>query len=247
MVRSADPDGQPSMPMVATPHPSPGRMLRDEINRVECRRTRRTVSGVAFQSGEGIVLREVWRGRVFEARPTTVVQDEPAQTMLLLPGGVRCGLPIGADGRELRLPDRPWRLEIRPRGPEPFLSFAWPDTPYSVLLWTTSDDRKVWYVNLQDPLTRTPLGFDTIDHALDVVIELDRSAWRWKDEEELAEAVRNGLFTPEEAAEFRSWGERAIDRIASREPPFDQDWTGWRPDPAWHHPRLPDGWDVLPG
>lgn len=189
------------------------------------------------------MLREVWRGRVFEARPTIVVQDDPEQTMLLLPGGVRCGLPIGADGRELRLPDQPWRLELRPRGDRPILSFAWPDTPYSVLLWTAEEDRRVWYVNLQDPLMRTPIGFDTVDHALDVVVELDRSSWRWKDEDELAEAVDDGLFTPAEASDFRAWGERAVERIVSNEPPFDRNWDRWHPDPGWGIPELPDGWE----
>lgn len=208
-----------------------------------------TVSPVTqpvFRPGEGVVLREVWRGRVFEARPTIVVQDEPGQTMLLLPAGVRCGLPIGADGRELRLPDRPWHLEVRARGDQPILSFAWPDTPYSVLLWTTGDARQVWYVNLQDPLTRTTIGFDTVDHALDVVIELDGSSWRWKDEEELAEAVRDGLYSPEEAVGFRAWGERAVDRILSKEPPFDRDWVDWSPDPGWPTPALRPGWDAPP-
>ena len=202
---------------------------------------------MAFRRGDAIVLREIWHGRVFEARPTIVVQDEPEQTMLLLPGGARCGLPIGADGSELRLPDRPWHLEVRPRGPVPILSFAWPETPYSVLLWTAEDDRRAWYVNLQDPLTRTPLGFDTADHVLDVVIELDRTSWRWKDEDELAEAVRDGLFSAAEAATFRTWGERAVARVLDGDPPFDRAWDGWRPDPAWRDPRLPDGWDIPPG
>jgi hypothetical protein len=197
-----------------------------------------------FQPGTSIALREVWRGRVFEARPTIVVEDDPERTMLLLPGGVRCGIPVGADGRELRLPDRPWRLEMGPRSEQPILSFAWPDTPYSVLLWT-AEDRRVWYVNMQDPLTRSAIGFDTVDHALDVVVELDRSSWRWKDEDELAEAVDRGLFTPAEAADFREWGERAVERILSMEPPFDRSWETWRPDPAWGVPELPEGWDHL--
>jgi hypothetical protein len=198
-----------------------------------------------FRPGEGIALREIWRHRVFEARPTIVVEDDRERTMLLLPGGVRCGVPIGADGRELRLPDWPWRLEVRPRGEQPILSFAWPDTPYSVLLWTAEEDRRVWYVNLQDPLTRSSIGFDTVDHALDVVVELDRSSWRWKDEDELAEAVDRGLFTPAEASDFRDWGERAVERILSMEPPFDRSWDTWRPDPAWGVPELPEGWDHL--
>jgi hypothetical protein len=198
---------------------------------------------MAFRRGDAVVLREVWHGRVFEARPMIVVQDDPDQAMFFLPGGVRCGVPIGDDGRELRLPNRPWRLEVRPRGDQPILSFAWPDTPYSVLLWTTEDRRRVWYVNLQDPLERTSIGFDTVDHALDVVIEVDRSSWKWKDEEELAEAVRDGLFSVEDAADFRAWGVRAVDRVISGEAPFDRDWGDWQPDPGWAVPELPAGWD----
>ena len=196
-----------------------------------------------FRSGEGIVLREVWQDRVFEARPTIVVEDEPSQVVLLLPAGARCGVPIDGEGRELRLPDREWRLEVRPHGPQPILSFAWPHTPYAVLLWTV-ERRRVWYVNLQEPLRRTSIGFDTVDHALDVLIEPDGTGWSWKDEDELREAVAGGLFSAQEAAEFRRWGERAVERVMERRPPFDQEWISWRPDPSWSTPKLPPGWDV---
>jgi Protein of unknown function (DUF402) len=198
-----------------------------------------------FRPGDPVVIREVWRGRVFEARPTIVVRDDPDGSMFYLPGGVGCGLPIGEDGEELRIPDRPWRHEVRPRGDQPILSFAWPDTSYSVLRWAPSDGRAVWYVNLQEPLARTPLGFDTTDHVSDAIVELDRSAWRWKDEEELADAVARGMFAAAEAEVFRAWGERAVGRIVAGEPPFDRSWDDWRPDPVWRLPRLPRGWDVV--
>jgi hypothetical protein len=195
-----------------------------------------------WSPGEAVVVREVWHGQVFEARPSIVVQDEPEQTMLVVPGDVSCGVPVREDGAELRLPDRPWHLEVRERSATPILSFAWPDTPYAVLRWTTEQGTPMWYVNLQDPLDRTPLGFDTVDHALDVIVELD-GTWRWKDEDELAEAVEHGLFTLDEAAAFRADGERAVARILDREPPFDRDWSSWRPDAAWATPILPEGWD----
>jgi hypothetical protein len=199
-----------------------------------------------FRPGEGIALREVWQDRVFEARPTIVVKDEVDQTMLLLPAGVRCGVPVDDQGRDLRIPDRAWHLEVRSRGPQPILSFAWPELPYSVLLWT-AHGRRVWYVNLQDPLTRTSFGFDTVDHALDVLIELDGSGWAWKDEDELQLAVARGLFSEHEAAEFRRWGEVATEHVLAPSPPFDRDWTAWQPDPSWRSPELPDGWDAPPG
>lgn len=197
-----------------------------------------------FSPGQPIVLRELWRGRVFEARPMLVVRDDPDQLMLYLPAGVRCAVPVDEAGEALRLPDRPWRFEVRPRGVEANLSFAWPGVPYAAILLTAgTPPRRVWYVNLEQPVERTPIGFDTVDHALDVLIELDGSSWSWKDEDELAAAIRAGLFTDEEAVGFRRWGERARDRIVSGEPPFDRDWTGWRPDPGWPTPELPEGWD----
>lgn len=196
-----------------------------------------------WSPGDAIIVREVWHGQVFEARPSIVVQDEPEQTMLVVPGDVSCGVPVGEDGAELRLPDRPWNLAVRERSdPRPILSFAWPGTPSAVLRWVSESETPFWYVNLQAPLRRTALGFDTTDHALDVIVRLD-GTWRWKDEDELAEAVEHGLFTVEEAEHFRADGERAVARILDREPPFDRDWSSWRPDPGWTMPSLPDGWD----
>ena len=74
---------------------------------------------------------------------------------------------------------------------------------------------------------------------MDVRIPPDRSGWSWKDEDELAEAVGRGLFTAEEADWFHFWGERAVEHVLLREPPFDRDWSDWRPDPAWDGADLP--------
>lgn len=99
-----------------------------------------------------------------------------------------------------------------------------------------------WYVNLQAPLARTAIGFDTEDHVLDLVIEPDLLSWEWKDEEELADAIRVGRFTESEAAEIRAEGRRALDALAARAWPFGRGWEEWRPDPDWPLPQLRSDW-----
>jgi predicted RNA-binding protein associated with RNAse of E/G family len=102
-----------------------------------------------------------------------------------------------------------------------------------------------WYVNLQEPIRRTPLGFDYMDHMLDIVIEPDLS-WRWKDEHEIDEAVANGMVTRAWADEMRREGERVIERLEGHRPPFCDGWESWQPDPAWPIPELPAGWAEHP-
>jgi predicted RNA-binding protein associated with RNAse of E/G family len=148
-------------------------------------------------------------------------------------------------GGWLRLPRDPWELGERIWEDTHALSFAWPGRPHAVLLmWDASWTPRSWYVNLQDPLLRTPLGFDYLDLALDVIVALDRSTWSWKDEDELAEAVGRGVVSEERAAGLRPEAEALVRRILDGEPPFDRDWVGWRPDPSWGVPELPRGWDA---
>jgi predicted RNA-binding protein associated with RNAse of E/G family len=129
------------------------------------------------------------------------------------------------------------------------LSFAFPRAGHAVLhFWDEAWNPVGWYVNVEAPLRRTAKGLDTFDHDLDVLIEPDRSAWRWKDEDDVALGIEVGAYTPADAEAFRREGERGLRRVLDREPPFDREWAGWRPDPAWGVPELPEGWDrVDPG
>jgi hypothetical protein len=194
-----------------------------------------------FAAGDTVALREIWDGRVFEARPAIVVVDDPAGAMFYVPSVVSCLQPVGEDGVPLRFPARPWHLEPVEWHHRRVLSFAFPDTPYAVLAaWDAQTDAfEGWYVNLQDPLRRTEIGFDTRDHVLDVLIPPDRSSWAWKDEDELAEALALGLFSEADAEGIQWAGERAVEHVLLGEPPFDEDWADWRPDPAWDVPELP--------
>jgi predicted RNA-binding protein associated with RNAse of E/G family len=199
-----------------------------------------------FQPGDAVALREIWHGRVWAARPTILVADEPGMTMFHVPSGIRYLKPVDEHGRPLRLYTDVWRLEEDVwEAPNFSLSFAFPETAYGVILFFDASALRGFYVNLQAPLTRSPIGFDTVEHLLDIVIAADRSSWSWKDEGELSEAVRRGLFTAKQATAFRTWGERAVRHVVDGEPPFDRDWSTWRPDPTWQRPRLPGAPQLL--
>jgi predicted RNA-binding protein associated with RNAse of E/G family len=100
-----------------------------------------------------------------------------------------------------------------------------------------------WYVNLQRPIVRTSLGFDTSDLALDVIIRPDLVTYQWKDEDELAEDVERGFVTTEEGKAIRAEGEGVIETARGQGPPFGDGWEAWQPDASRVVPKIPDGWD----
>jgi len=197
--------------------------------------------------GAPVAIRELWGGRLWAAYPAVLVQDSAEQRMFCIPPGTRWMAAADPRGTLLRLPTARWRLAERRWENRWILSFSWPGVPYGVLgLWTVEPEEFTgWYVNLESPLEPSAPGFDCTDHVLDVLVSPDGSSWAWKDEDELAEAVARGLFTPDEARTFHEDGERAVARIAAHQPPFDRDWSTWRPDPSWPVPELPPGWDVV--
>lgn len=195
--------------------------------------------------GGEVVLRERWGGGIWAARPAVVVMDKPSEKRFFVPTGVKWWYPADDDGNEMRLPLEDWRLEEGEMNSRNLLSFAWPRRPYAVFLaWDPDWNFTGYYINLQTPLERTKFGFDCTDHVLDIEMSPDKSSWTWKDEADLERMVAVGLFTQEQADDFRAWGETAVEHIRF-ETPFDEDWSEWRPDPDWPLPELDEDWDEL--
>ena len=200
-----------------------------------------------WSSGDQIVLRFLVGERIAFARPVTVVEDSGERVALFLAAGTPTKSRVLLDGtpipRDLSYADRfarPWRLGDGTWGPNDLLLVTPPDAAHSIwLFWGQRWEMLGWYVNLQAPLVRTPVGFDTSDHVLDLWVEAD-GTWTWKDEDELEDAVRVGRFTAEEAAAIRAEGERVL-----RAWPFPTGWEDWRPDDTWPTPRFPEGWDTV--
>jgi predicted RNA-binding protein associated with RNAse of E/G family len=62
-------------------------------------------------------------------------------------------------------------------------------------------------LNPQAPYTRTNIGIDTLDHELDIVVDLD-GAWRFKDADLLETCVHHGRFSRAEADAITVEGQR---------------------------------------
>ena len=209
---------------------------------------------MSFSPGETVLVQEVWQERVWAARPVTFVSDHDDLVVLWFPQGTvwkRPTSPPERSGLETRGERLASSLAL---GDWVFEDAAWEVSTLMLLRpgewhsqwvsWLADGSHLGWYVNLQEPFRRTPKGIETMDLALDVVIDVDRT-WRWKDEDELETFVARGVFDEGLAERLRAEGLRVAGRAERNEAPFDEPWPSWRPDPAWGSPSLPDDWNVL--
>ena len=195
-----------------------------------------------MEHGDPVLLRSIYRGRVRWTFPHRFVADDDGRFALYCEPGNRGKLmkQASADGRYLGA----WA-----RGDAP-ADWIWERAhvvrlmadggAHTTEVWWDEDWSFLgWYVNLQAPLCIHGTFFDTTDWALDVVVDPD-GTWRWKDEDDLAEAVALGVFDDARAAAVRAEGARVI-----AERPWPTGWEDWRPPPEWTPLPLPEGWDVV--
>jgi hypothetical protein len=199
--------------------------------------------------GEVVVFRGASRTRIWYALPVTVVQDSPDLIALYWPAGTRGKWRMKASREKVTPGDvmgKPMELIDHTWNQTDVLMLITPGAAHAVyvMLQAGTQNLVCWYINLQDPIRRMPIGFDTCDHVLDLVVSHDKSAWHWKDEDQLEEAVAVGMFTQQEARDIRAEGERVVRLIHENQPPFCDGWEKWIPPACWSIPALPDGWDV---
>jgi uncharacterized protein len=194
-----------------------------------------------WSEGDTVVLRSVFRGHIRVAFPHRLVESTQERVVLYLAPGTRwkrfAGPPLhdvdDLESHDWSLRDATWErtrcLRTTQFGAAHSVDHYWDAATGEFLHW---------YVNLQEPLRPSPVGFDTRDQALDVIIQ-PNGTWSWKDEDHLAAAVERGRFTAAEAAAVRAEANRVIEAW-----PFPTGWENWRPDPEWKLPRLPPRWDA---
>jgi hypothetical protein len=205
-----------------------------------------------WEWGETIVVQEVWRGRVWAARPMRVIHDDGDTVALWFPKRTRWKVPRTPPTRprpETRAERFAAMLELEDWVLQDFewdvdsvwlcRAGAWHTVRVG---WRERWDPWGWYVNLEEPFRRTERALQTMDLMLDVIVEMDRS-WRWKDEDELDALVGAELIAEPTAERVRSEARGVIARVEANGPPFSEPWHEWRPDPSWPLPELPVGWD----
>jgi hypothetical protein len=205
-----------------------------------------------WQPGAQIVLRFTWIRELSWVSPVTVVEDSPHLIALYVAVNTPIKRPVGEDGLPIprfqiaeRQGNEPLRLGDARWAGSSVLWLARPGEAHAIGVFWSGEDREFegWYANLQAPLQRTAIGFDTSDHVLDVTIAPDHS-WQWKDEDEFAIVQQRGLILPAAAQAIRAEGERVIATVEANGWPFNAGWEHWRPDPVWPIPAVPDEWNA---
>ena len=194
------------------------------------------------------VIRYVWFNQISHARPITVVEDRDDLVALYLRPGTRikaCNAPGEMSPFMNSMLAQQWDLEDIEWQWNDVLMLARPDEWCSIWgFWKAADRTHLgWYVNLEEPITRSGPFYNTRDLQLDITITPE-GKWSWKDEAEFAEMCDVGLISPEEAARVRTEGERVIDQL-ERGDPWWLEWKDWAPDPSWRIPTFQHGWDRL--
>ncbi len=187
-----------------------------------------------FQAGETVAIREVLHGKVWTRRPVQVVEDSDEQFVSYLAPGTLIDYPIGVQHGETCFAmwlsgewdllhkefQAPGMLRIAPVG-QPFEIFGW-----------SGEERGVtsWYVNFQQPLRRTPSGFDTMDETLDLIVSADCTTWSRRDEDELELAVAMGVYTRADARRLYEICATVEAALGQGLPPWDvARWGNWSP------------------
>ena len=200
-----------------------------------------------WEAGETILTRGVWRHKLWFAMPVKVVQDTDdlialywrANTPNKIPGKRTTYKELLAN-EQITLLDGKWVMTD-------VLMLCRPNSAHGILvMWETGQVKfNGWYVNLQEPLCRTPLGFDTMDQLLDIVVTPDLSNWHWKDEDEFSDAVEHGVYSSAQAKAIREEGEHVVRTMQEEGSLFLQGWERWTPPKDWNIPEMPAKWDDL--
>jgi predicted RNA-binding protein associated with RNAse of E/G family len=193
-----------------------------------------------WQRGDIIEYHHVRDERIWWRGPARVVEDGDDCLALWWPAGTIYQQPSGDDRSALlaQVKSGVWELADAEWWGGDCLLVIPPAAPFAIWPYRTHDGDLIgWYCNLQAPLVRVDGVAQTQDWILDVVASPDLSGWMWKDEDELAEAARHGVYSAADVARIRDAGAAVVSLIEGRSSLFER-WAEWRPGADWPVPTL---------
>jgi hypothetical protein len=63
--------------------------------------------------------------------------------------------------------------------------------------------------------------------------------------QEYQRGIECGVLREEWVREIDAARQEVFEKLETRAYPFDGTWSGWRPDPNWSLPALPQNWDSV--
>ncbi|HTJ68018.1 MAG TPA: DUF402 domain-containing protein [Actinospica sp.] len=209
------------------------------------------MTGVLLPPGSTAVRRDVFRGRVWTEGPARVLASDGASVLATLWPGVSTRAAArfveSGTGRDKAL--RVASIDALATGEWDMAEWTWRWNAVVTEVvsgrWFTvarmhGEDGvlRYWYVNFERPPAWHASGWDTMDLAVDLVVEPD-GAWHWKDEDEYAQCRRLGVITDAEHAAVRQAREQAVALVEARAGLLGDDPARrWSPDPEWTLPTL---------
>lgn len=197
-----------------------------------------------FHRGQTVIVREMWRGRLWSAVPHIWVEDD----ITYVPQGTVGAYASNRDlaysrgmTREQRKLAAMRTLDYRAVERSADLStlhFFMPGNWARVNLGWTDDEFLGWYVNFETPVESWDGGLQSKDLVLDLQIAPD-GRWRWKDQDSFDTAVVEGVLPGDLLPNLEAAAAHVLEMLDQHAGPFDPGWREWTADPAWTTPMLP--------
>ena len=194
-------------------------------------------------AGDPVLLRDVYQGRIWSARPGRMVGSVDGQELAHFAHGTVCKWPCDGTGKELRVPTQSWKLQDGYWTRNSHLHFVEVGSIWTTSIhWSETGTFAGWKVDFHAPWQRSRFGFDSLDWALDVIVNADRT-WRIKDEQEFSMYQQRGVISSEEALTVTQiLHEKVLPDLDARKGPFAEEWKDWSPDIDQSIATLPEGW-----
>ena len=170
-----------------------------------------------WNRGDVITYSEEKDGRLWCEIPVTVIDDDGSRLSFRIQVGAEWRAAFTRDGQRAHTWEMDW--EVRP--------VLWVDDDctylvsegdhYGLAYCSPASDSGVskFYVNIQEPLSWTDRGFESLDLELDLVLHRDDQAARWKDLPMFNQLALHTQMTPKRKAELLCQARRARELIES--------------------------------